>query len=172
MKRSTDALIAQVDWSLVTMVTIGLWLSSSLVVDLIVVPSLSAAGMMAEPGFINAGHLLFSIFNHIEMLFAGIVVSGCLVLRQQGYFSPIAERWAGLLALALLAIAMGYTYGLTPAITDLGFDMAAFNGAAEMPAAMMPLHWLYWGLEGVKFVLGVTLITWCYRPLLAAVGAE
>ncbi|MFM1841647.1 MAG: hypothetical protein RLZZ490_378 [Cyanobacteriota bacterium] len=166
MNRTARLSIAAIDWPLFVMGTLGLWLSSSLVVDLLVVPSLSAAGMMSQPSFINAGHLLFSIFNHLEMLFASIVLSGCFYLQQQGFFQNTSQRLSGIFAVLLLAIALIYTYGLTPAITNLGFEMTCFNGTGEMPPTMMPLHWAYWGLELVKLTLGVTLLRWCYQSVL------
>ncbi|MEB3161401.1 MAG: hypothetical protein VKL20_08070 [Synechocystis sp.] len=165
MNRTARLSIAAIDWPLLVMGTLGLWLSGSLVVDLLVVPSLSAAGMMSQPGFISAGHLLFSIFNHLEMLFAGIILSGCFCLQQQGFFPHTRQRLSGIVAILLLAIALIYTYGLTPAITDLGFEMARFNGTGEMPPTMMSLHWAYWGLELVKLTLGMTLLRWCYQSV-------
>jgi hypothetical protein len=166
MNRTAKLTIAMVNWPLLVMGSLALWLTGSLVMDLLVVPSLSATGMMAEPGFINAGHLLFSVFNHLEMLFAGLVLSGCFFLHQEGFFSRHGQRFSSIFAFLLLAIAIVYTYVLTPAITDLGFDMTSFNGTGEMPGAMMPLHWLYWGLELVKLTLGVTLLRWCYQGVL------
>jgi len=166
MNRTAKLSIAVIDWPLLVMGTLGLWLSGSLLVDLLVLPSLSAAGMMSQPGFISAGHLLFSIFNHLEMLFAGIILSGCFYLQHQGFFSGNSQRLIGVFAVLLLAIAVIYTYGLTPAITDLSFDMASFNSTGEMPPTMMPLHWAYWGLELVKLSLGVTLLRWCYGAVL------
>ncbi|MEB3227655.1 MAG: hypothetical protein VKJ27_04655 [Synechocystis sp.] len=163
MNRTAKVTITAIDWPLLVMGTLGLWLSGSLLVDLLVVPSLSAAGMMSQPDFISAGHLLFSVFNHLEMLLAGVILSGCFVLQQQGFFQQTSQRLSAIVAVGLLAIAIIYTYGLTPAITDLGFDMANFNGLGEMPPGMMPLHWAYWGLELVKITLGVTLLRWCYR---------
>ena len=165
MNRTARLAIAVIDWPLLVMGTLALWLSGSLLVDLLVVPSLSAAGMMSQPGFINAGHLFFSIFNHLEMLLASIILSGCFCLQQQGFFQNTSQRLSGVFAVLLLAIALIYTYGLTPAITDLGFDMASFNGTGEMPVTMMPLHWAYWSLELVKLTLGVTLLRWCYQSL-------
>jgi hypothetical protein len=171
MNRTARLAIARIDWPLMVMGTLSLWLSSSLLVDLLVIPSLSAAGMMSQPGFISAGHLLFSIFNHLEMIFAGIILSGCFCLQQQEFFHNTSlfhntsQRLSGVFAVLLLAIALIYTYGLTPAITDLGFDMASFNSTGEMPATMMPLHWAYWGLELVKLTLGVTLLRWCYQSV-------
>lgn len=163
MNRTAKLTIAMVDWPLLVMGSLTMWLTGSLVMDLLVVPSLSAAGMMAEPGFISAGHLLFSVFNHLELLFAGLVVSGCFLLHQRGFFSAPEQRFSRIFAIILLAIAIVYTYILTPAITDLGFDMASFTSTGEMPAAMMPLHWLYWGLELVKLAVGLTLLHWSYQ---------
>lgn len=167
MNRTAKLTIAMVDWPLLVMGSLAIWLGGSLVVDLLVVPSLSATGMIAEPGFIRAGHLLFSIFNHVEMLLAGLVLSGCFFLHQEGFFSRHGQRFSRIFALVLLAIAIIYTYALTPAITDLGFDMASFTSTGEMPGAMMPLHWLYWSLELVKLSLGVTLVRWCYHGVMA-----
>lgn len=163
MNRTAKLTIAMVDWPLLVMGSLAMWLTGSLVVDLLVVPSLSATGMMATPAFLSAGHLLFSVFNHMEMLLGAMVLSGCFFLHQQNFFAPSAQRFSHILALVLLAIAMGYTYVLTPAITDLGFDMASFTGTGEMPGAMVPLHGLYWALELLKLTLGLTLLRWCYQ---------
>ena len=162
MNRTAKPSITAIDWPLLVIGSLGLWLSGSLVVDLLVVPTLSATGMMAQPGFINAGHLLFSVFNHLELFFAAMVVSGCLCLGQQGFFSSQSQRWTGIAAIVLMAIALIYTYGLTPMITGFGFDMASFNSAGEMPTAMVSLHGLYWGLELVKLLTGVSLLRQCY----------
>lgn len=163
MSRTAKLPIATVDWPLLVMGSLGLWLSGSLCVDLLVVPSLSAAGMMSQPGFISAGHLLFSVFNHLEMLLAGIILSGCFYLGQRGFFAGPGQRFSGVFAVLLLAIAIIYTYGLTPAITNASFDMASFTSTGEMPPTMMPLHWAYWGLELVKLTLGTALLRWCYQ---------
>ena len=172
MKYFKETLIDRINWSLVILVALSSWLSASVVVDLVVIPSLANAGMMAEPGFMNAGHALFSVFNHLELLLAALVMTSYAVLRHQGQLTHNAERWGGLIVITLLAIAVGYTYGLTPAMSDLGFEMSAFNSSGEMPSSMMPLHWFYWSLELVKFGFGVMLFAWIEQPRLTTASAE
>ena len=54
-----------INWSTLVMFALGFWLSASLLLDAVIVPSLSAAGMMNQGGFANAGYLLFGILIEI-----------------------------------------------------------------------------------------------------------
>ena len=71
--------LKQISWPTIVMFTLGFWLSGSLILDTVIIPSLLAAGMMAESGFASAGYLLFSIFNHIELVCGALVLTGCLI---------------------------------------------------------------------------------------------
>ena len=66
-------------WQTLAAVSLGFWLSSCLVLDLVIMPTMYGAGMMAEPGFVSAGYSIFSTFNRIELLCAALVLTGLLV---------------------------------------------------------------------------------------------
>ena len=150
-------------WQTVVVFTLAFWLSSSLILDLVIMPSLYAAGMMNQPGFAAAGYAIFWLFNRIELLCAALVLTGVLVLR---WMQPIYSRkgYAGaLLAALLVAIALLYTYALTPQMSALGLELDLFNTTLEVPAGMNQLHGSYWALEVLKFVSGGLLLNLCYR---------
>ncbi|MFM7353457.1 MAG: hypothetical protein ACKO1G_10510, partial [Microcystis aeruginosa] len=66
MKTFVERYWSWFNWTTLAMVVLGFWLSASFVIDLIILPSLSVAGMMTQNGFASAGYLLFGIFNHLE----------------------------------------------------------------------------------------------------------
>lgn len=131
------------------------WLSATLLLDLVVMPSLFVSGMMSEPGFATAGYTLFSVFNRVELLCAGLIFTGVLVATLAVYSSPaqaIFKHWNFSLTLAtsLLAIALLYTYGLTPEMSSIGLNLNALTPTTEVPTAMNLLHGSYWLMEVVK----------------------
>lgn len=145
------------------MATLGFWLSSSFLLDLVIVPTLFATGMMADTGFISAGYVLFSIFNRIELVCAALVLTGFLAFCFDHRLSPRQEMLSMVIASGLLNISLIYTYLITPQISGMGLEMEAIAATGSMPVGMMEWHGLYWGLEILKFVLGATLLRWCYR---------
>ena len=152
-----------INWSIVVMFALGFWLSSSLLIDAVIIPGLMAAGMMLQSGFASAGFLIFGIFNRIELLCAALVLTGVLIFRRHHYFHAHQQNWSMLLAGILLAIALVYTYILTPQISSLGLNLDLFVPAIARSNGMAFLHEAYWGLEVVKFLVGATLLRWCYR---------
>jgi hypothetical protein len=152
-----------INWSAVVMFALGFWLSASLVLDSVIIPTLAATGMMSQSGFASVGYLLFGIFNRIELLCAAIVLSGFLVFRNNHNFTAKQEIWSVILSTLLLTIALIYTYILTPQLSGLGLQLNMFNASSTMPTAMISLHEGYWFLEAIKFVAGATLLRWCYR---------
>ncbi|MBC6417453.1 MAG: DUF4149 domain-containing protein [Prochloron sp. SP5CPC1] len=160
MDAISDRGLKQISWSTIVMFALGFWLSGSLLLDSVIIPSLSAAGMMASAGFANAGYLIFGVFNRIELLCAAAVLTSFLVLRRQNNFSP----WTIVLGGLLLAITLVYTYILTPQMSGLGLQLNLFDESlTNMPQEMIYMHWGYWSLEAIKFIAGVTLLRWCYR---------
>jgi hypothetical protein len=141
---------------------LGFWLSASLVLDLIVMPSLFAAGMMGQVSFVEAGYFIFGLFNRIELVCAAVVLSGLFWLRHSQTENRRPQNLSLALGGLLLLIALIYTYGLTPALSGLGFEMTRFNAEGGLPATMMPLHWLYWGLESFKLLAGGLLLARCW----------
>jgi len=148
-------------WRTIVLSALAFWLSSSLIVDLVIMPTMYAAGMMTEPNFATAGYSLFWIFNRVELLCAALVLTGVFVLctlsKNQQY------RWAVPLALALLAISLNYTYGLTPEMGALGIHLNSFESAAEIPVLMNQMHEQYWLLEVLKLVAGGVLLGAYYK---------
>jgi uncharacterized membrane protein len=153
----------QINWSGTIMFALGFWLSGSFVLDFILIPSLSASGMMAEGGFATAGFVIFGIFNRIELVCAALVLTGFLVFFLGHNLNPQQERWSIILASLLLVITLAYTYIFTPQMTSLGLELNWVNPSNEMPKAMISMHGAYWLLESIKFIGGATLLNWCYR---------
>ena len=48
----------QINWSAIILFSLGFWISASLVLDFILIPSLSVSGMMAGTDFASAGFLI------------------------------------------------------------------------------------------------------------------
>jgi hypothetical protein len=155
--------LKQINWSTVVLFTLGFWLSASLVLDLVIVPGLLASGMMAGSGFASAGYLIFGIFNRIELVCAALILCSFLVFRHYHNLNPQQERWSTVFAVVLLAIALIYTYILTPQMSGMGLQLNQFDVGNIMSASMMQLHGSYWILEIIKLITGATLLRWCYR---------
>jgi hypothetical protein len=152
-----------IDWPTLVMLTLGFWLSASLVIDLVIMPSLSASGMTALNGFASAGYVLFGLFNRIELVCAAIVLSGFLVFYRNHTLIHLRLNWSLALAAILFTIPLIYTYILTPQMSGLGLSLNVFETLQTMPTGMIHLHEGYWLLEGIKLIAGVTLLRWCYR---------
>jgi hypothetical protein len=84
-------------------------------------------------------------------------------LRQQHYLSGQQQKWSIVLASTLLIIALLYTYLFTPQMSALGLSLSFSTPTQIMPQSMAMMHESYWGLEIVKFLVGATLLRWCYR---------
>ncbi|MBD1836578.1 hypothetical protein H6F61_28830 [Cyanobacteria bacterium FACHB-472] len=150
-------------WQTTVMFTLAFWLSGSLILDWVIMPSMFATGMMTEPGFATAAYSIFWIFNRIELLCAALVLTGILVLNRTHIASYLAGRKVIFLSLLLLAIAIIDTYFLTPHMSALGIQLNLFDAVAETPAGMNQLHAGYWVLEAVKLIASGTLLGLCDR---------
>ena len=96
-------------WQTIIMFALGFWLSSSLVLDFVIMPGLSAAGMMTQSSFAAAGYSIFWTFNRIELLCAALVLASLLALRGSSNLYRQVRRGAIFLAVLLLAVALSYT---------------------------------------------------------------
>ena len=155
--------LMRVNWSATILFALGFWLSGSLVVDSVIIPSLLATGMMTESGFASASYLMFGIFNHIELLCGALVLTGCFVLRRNHQLPVQKEQWSIILSALLLTIAIIYTYILTPQMSSLGLQLNWFEPNTTMPVEMVQMHGGYWFLEALKFFAGASLLRWFYR---------
>ncbi|HIK29734.1 MAG TPA: hypothetical protein IGS17_18890 [Oscillatoriales cyanobacterium M59_W2019_021] len=138
-------------WQTILTCTLALWLGGSLVLDMVVVPSLWAAGMMTQPGFASAGYLTFGWFNHCELMLAGIVLTGVLAIERNRRWGETQKLFEIGLAALLLAIALIDTYLMTPHLSALGLQLNLFDPAIGMPEGMISMHLGYWALELLKF---------------------
>ncbi len=151
-------------WMAIILVVLGFWMSGSLIIDLVIMPSLSSAGMMNQAGFAAMGSSMFSIFNHLEILCAAIGLTSLIALGStlpEGFSNRIRTLIS--LSAVLLGIALIYTYGLTPQMSGLSLNLNLFDTTTEVPAGMNQLHLSYFGLELLKFTLVATILGWCFR---------
>ncbi|MGJ5675908.1 MAG: hypothetical protein ACR9NN_20200 [Nostochopsis sp.] len=147
-------------WQSIVMLTLGFWLSASLLLDWVIMPSLYVSGMITQASFATAGYVIFWNFNRIELLAAGLVLTGVLALNQS------QSKWHSgslILSVLLLTISLTTTYCLTPEMSAVGMQLNLFQTIAEVPANMNLLHGSYWLLEVIKLVAGGTLLSWCWR---------
>jgi hypothetical protein len=147
------------------MFALGFWLSSSLILDFVIMPGLSAAGMMTQSSFAAAGYSIFWTFNRIELLCAALVLASLLALRGPSNLYHQVRRWSIFLAVLLLAIALIYTYIITPQMSALALQLNLLEPTTGMPAGMLQMHEGYWVLEAIKLAAGTTLLGWCYGDL-------
>ena len=155
------------------MFVLGFWLSSSLLLDAIIVPSAYGTGMMSMTDFASMGYVVFGIFNHIELLCAALAIVGVLVLHYYHHLTERQDRLSLILSGVLFAIALIYTYILTPQISGLGLQLDLFAPPPNsMPPEMMAMQVGYWGLEAIKLLAGVTLLRWFYRKAVLSMNNE
>lgn len=150
-------------WQFVVMAVLAFWLSASVILDTVIMPTLYTAGMMSEPDFAIAGYSLFWVFNRVELFCAALVLTGSLVLCQTTTDTGKKGQRTVMLASLLLVAALICTYGLTPQMTGLGMQLNLFNPSVGTPALMNSLHLGYWLLDGVKLVAGGLLLKLCWR---------
>lgn len=147
------------------------WLGSSLMLDLLVMPMLYMGGMMTSSSFASAGYSLFEVFNHVEMLLAGLILTSVLAMRQTRAAVEVSgsrSRWSLLLAGSLIAIALLYAYVLTPTMGAIGIalDMPA-TIPSTVPESMGWMHGAYWIIEVIKLSLLGFLLRLCYVDIAA-----
>lgn len=150
-------------WQAIVMVALIFWLSGSLIIDLVIMPSLYVSGMIASPEFAAAGNLMFWGFNRVELICAASAATGVMVLSNLSNGFGKRSRTAIVLSLILLAIALVDTYALTPQMSALGMQLNLFDSTAEVPAGMNLLHQSYFALEAVKLSVGAALLSFCYK---------
>jgi hypothetical protein len=150
-------------WVLIVLSALAFWLSASLVIDLLLMPSMYATGMMDQDGFATAGYTIFGIFNRVELICAALILTGLLALQTE--YSVVGKSLQNLIVLAaiLLDIVLGYTYFLTPHMSALGIRLNLFETTSTIPNAMNQMHASYWLLEVVKIVIVAVLLKLVYR---------
>ncbi len=155
--------VPQVSWRMPLMLTLGFWLSASLVLDLVIMPILFTSGMMAETGFATAGYTLFWVFNRLELLCAALVLTAVLFCWGLRSSPGLFRQSQFFLAVLLFAVAAIDTYLLTPQMSSLGLQLNLFAPLAATPDLMNQFHAAYWVLDGVKLLAGGLLLGQCWR---------
>jgi hypothetical protein len=141
--------VSRPKWRSIVLATLAFWLSASLLLDFVIMPTMFATGMLVEPGFATAGYSLFGVFNRIELICAAVVLTGVLA---SGYASALRpSHWLLPLSVGLLGIGLVCTYRLTPVMSALGMELNWFE-PATVPALMNQMHAEYWLLELMKLV--------------------
>lgn len=150
-------------WQTIVIFTLGFWLSACLILDFAIIPSLYAAGMMAEPSFAAAGYTIFWIFNRLELVCAALAMTGVLVLWNTHQVLGNHVRKAIILSTLLLILTLVDTYILTPYMSGLGIQLNLFERAVEVAGGMNQMHAVYLGLEIIKIAAAGWLLNLCYR---------
>ncbi len=156
---STDA-VKSVVWHKVLTIVLAFWLSTSLLLDLVIMPSLAASGMLTQPDFVPAGYGLFWVFNRLELVCAAVAVTGLLIQRQGSKSRESRGAQSVMLSLLMLSVTLVCTYFLSPQMSSLGAHLNWFDTAVDVPAGMNQLHGGYWVLEAVKLTIGGVLLSW------------
>ena len=130
------------------------------------------SGMMTAPGFASAGYSLFELFNHLEMLLSGLILTGVLSMRQAHAdgaveISGSRSRWALFLAASLVAISLTYTYVLTPYMGAIGIALDMPGIIHIVPNTMNWMHGAYWCIESMKVMALGGLLALCYSDIAA-----
>ncbi len=149
-------------WQTIVSLVLGFWISACLFMDVLVMPEMYASGMMTDPGFASAGYSMFWVFNRVELLCAAIALTGVLVLSQVPSAKRFASRRCIVLTGLLLSIALVDTYGLAPAMSELGMQLNLF-ATTVVPTTMDSMHSSYFVLELLKVGAAVLVLTSCYR---------
>ncbi|WP_066382759.1 MULTISPECIES: hypothetical protein [unclassified Anabaena] len=152
-------------WQAAVLFALAFWLSASLLLDWVVMPSLYLSGMMKQADFATAGYVIFWVFNRLELLFAAIVLTGVLV------WNKTHEQWnisCVVLGVTLLAIAFFDTYLLTPQMCAAGIHLNLFDTVSTIPPQMNLLHGGYFFLEVIKLLAGGTLFMRCWKQEVEA----
>ncbi|MCS6815070.1 MAG: hypothetical protein NZ772_16060 [Cyanobacteria bacterium] len=153
-------------WRVVVIACLAFWLSSSLLMDFILMPSLYTAGMLASADFVPAGYSLFWWFNRVEVMCGALVLTGIWILRS--YQDVLHRKGLApvLMAILLLTIALLYMYVLAPSMSALSLDLNLFEPITRSTAqlaAMVHLQISYLGVEFLKLLVTGTLLGLCWH---------
>lgn len=152
-------------WQSIAMGSLGFWVSGSLILDLVIMPTLWTTGMMESSGFASASYSIFWIFNRVELLCAAATLSSVWALSKGSQLNADTHRKLLAGAVMLMAIALSYTFVLTPYMSGLGLDLDVLATIKSLPAEMNQMHLLYWVLEASKLGIAGLLLSLCNRSI-------
>lgn len=162
MSTPTSLKTLNLGWRTTLALALSLWLGGTLLLDLVVMPSMFASGMMLEPGFASAGYLLFHNFNCIEVLLAALSLTGLLAWNYSSDLHLLESKTTLIFTVLLFLIPFVYLYGLSPWMSSMSLPLNLFDGTS-IPTAMFPLQGFYWVLESLKLAAIVALLGVCHR---------
>jgi hypothetical protein len=142
--------IDRLPWRHIAVGSLGFWLSTSLFLDLAILPALWWTGMMDGAGFASAAYSIFWIFNRLELLCAAMALTAAFALPKQEARSIDRQRQILWGSLMVMAIACAYTFWLTPMMGGLSVRLDWFATTTAIPAQMDRMHAIYWVLEASK----------------------
>jgi hypothetical protein len=163
MATNPTVTIKQPTWPTIVLFSLGFWLSACLLLDLVILPSMYAGGMMKAAGFASVGYLLFGMFNRIELLCAALVLTGILTVVKRHQLNPKWTIPAIILSVILLFVALIDTYSLTPQMSALAMQLNVFEPVQGIPSGMTQMQQGYWMLELFKLGSSGILLSWMYR---------
>jgi hypothetical protein len=146
-------------WRNIAIGSLGFWLSGSLILDFVIMPTLWTTGMMESSGFASASYSIFWIFNRVELVCAAAALSSIWALSQVSRSNHMPKLFAG--AVMLLAIALSYTFILTPYMSGLGVNLDILAPTKAIPVEMNQMHSIYWVLEASKLAIAGMLLSFC-----------
>ncbi|WP_373539722.1 DUF4149 domain-containing protein [Chamaesiphon sp.] len=146
-------------WQNVAIASLGFWLSGSLILDLVIMPTLWTTGMMESSGFASASYSIFWIFNRVELVCAAVALSSIWAWSQASKSSAENQQQLFAGAVMLLAIAFSYTFILTPYMSGLGINLDVLETTKSLPAEMNQMHAIYWVLEAGKLGIAGLLLS-------------
>jgi hypothetical protein len=152
-------------WQNIAIGSLGFWLSGSLLLDLIIMPTLWTTGMMESSGFASASYSMFWIFNRVELVCAAAALSSLWALSKVARLSVARQQKMLAGAAMLMAISLSYTFILTPYMSGLGLDLDIFASTKSIPVEMSQMHSIYWVLEASKLGITAMLISLCGRSI-------
>ena len=126
-------------------------------------PTLWTTGMMESSGFASASYSIFWIFNRVELLCAAAILSSIWALSKVSRFNVENNRKMLAGAVMLMAIAVSYTFFLTPYMSGLGIDLDILATTKSIPVEMNQMHSIYWVLEASKLAIAGLLLSLCDR---------
>jgi hypothetical protein len=150
-------------WQNIAIGTLGFWLSGSLILDFVIMPTMWTTGMMESSGFASASYSIFWIFNRVELVCAAVALSSILALIEVSVLNVDTNRKLFAGAIAIVLIALSYTFILTPYMSGLGINLDILAPQNSMPAEMDQMHAIYWVLEASKIGIMGMLMSLCDR---------
>jgi hypothetical protein len=142
---------SKLPWRYLAIGSLGFWLSTSLLLDLAILPTLWLTGMMDSAGFASAGYSIFWIFNRLELLCAAILLTTVFASPKVAPQSKDRQLQLSIGGMMLMAIACCYTFYLAPMMSGLSVHLDWFATTSPIfSTEMARMHAIYWVLEASK----------------------